>query len=146
VYTAAPPVDVIFNSSNSEYYDKIFKKLLKYNIYNQICVKIYQMLKNVRYDSTDKKSFKNIKMKYSDFNDFEYNEEESKNEENNENILNIKLVKLFNKSFKIFKGILTYIYQQLIQKVWMEMEKKIEESMEVFQIIKYHYEALKNIT
>jgi len=145
-YTAAPPVDVIFNSSNSEYYDKIFKKLLKYNIYNQICVKIYQMMKNVKYDSVDKKTIKNIKMKYSDFNDFEENEEESKNEENNENILNIKLVKLFNKSFKIFKGILTYIYQQIIQKVWMEMEKKIDTSMEVFQIIKHHYEALKNIT
>jgi hypothetical protein len=145
-YTAAPPVDVIFNSSNSEYYDKIFKKLLKYNIYNQICVKIYQMLKNIKYDSADKKAFKSIKMKYSDFNDFEYNEEESKNEENNGSILNIKLVKLFNKSFKLFKGILTFIYQQIIQKVWMEMENKIETSMEVFQIIKYHYEALKNIT
>jgi len=145
-YAAAPPVDVIFNSSNSEYYDKIFKKLLKYNIYNQICVKIYQMLKNIKYDSADKKTMKNIKMKYSDFNDFEYNEEESKNEENNESILNIKLVKLFNKSFKLFKGILTFIYQQIIQKVWMEMEKKIDTSMEVFQIIKYHYEALKNIT
>ena len=145
VYTAAPPVDVIFNSSNSEYYDKIFKKLLKYNIYNQICVKIYQMLKNIKYDLTDKKTIKNIRMKYSDFNDFEYNEEESKNEENNESILNIKLVKLFNKSFKLFKGILTFIYQQIIQKIWMEMEKKIDTSMEVFQIIKYHYEALKNI-
>ena len=145
VYTAAPPVDVIFNSSNSEYYDKIFKKLLKYNIYNQICVKIYQMLKNIKYDLTDKKTIKNIRMKYSDFNDFEYNEEESKNEENNESILNIKLVKLFNKSFILFKGILTFIYQQIIQKIWMEMEKKIDTSMEVFQIIKYHYEALKNI-
>ena len=58
----------------------------------------------------------------------------------------MQLVKLFNKSYKIFKGILSYIYQQIIQKVWIEMEKKIESSMEVFQIIKYHYEALKIIT
>ncbi len=40
---------------------------------------------------------------------------------------------------------LTYIYQQIIQKTWMEMEKKIESSNEVFQIIKYHYDALKSI-
>ena len=52
---------------------------------------------------------------------------------------------IYNKSFKIFKGVLSYIYQQIIQKVWMDMEKKIESSMEVFQIIKYHYEALKAI-
>ena len=140
-YSAAPPVDVIFNNSNNDSYDRIFKKLLKYNIYNQICVKIYQMLKNTRFNYN-----KNKKKKYANFNDDDLDEESIHNNENINNILNLKLAKLFNKSFKIFKGILSYIYQQIIQKVWNEMEQKIESSMEVFQIIKYHYEALKNIT
>ena len=42
-YMGTPPIDIIFNNSNSDIYDKIFKKLLKYNIYNQINVKIYQI-------------------------------------------------------------------------------------------------------
>ena len=141
-YAAAPPVDVIFNSSNNDSYDKIFKKLLKYNIYNQIGVKIYQMIKTSKNNNIKKNNKK--KMKYSEFNDDDNEEEETINIENN-NILNEKLVILFNKSFKIFKGVLSYMYQQIIQKVWMDMEKKIESSMEVFQIIKYHYEALKAI-
>ena len=145
-YAAAPPVDVIFNNSNNDAYDKIFKKLLKFNIYNQIGVKIYQMLKNAR-NSSARKNINKIKMKKSDLNDDDELNEDSFHEELYKNdIFNIKLVKLFNKSFKIFKGILSYLYQQIIQKVWMEMEKKIESSLEVFQIIKYHYEALKNIT
>ena len=146
-YIASPPVDVIFNNSNSDAYDKIFKKLLKFNIYNQICVQIYQMIKNSRNNSTKKINNKK-KMKLSEFDDDSINvNEESFYEENNKHdIFNKKLVKLFNKSYKIFKSILSYIYQQLIQKVWIEMKKKIESSMEVFQIIKYHYEALKNIT
>ena len=143
-YIAAPPIDVIFNSSNNDSYDKIFKKLLKYNIYNQIGVKIYQMLKNTRFNIN--KNNKNKKIKYSNFNDDDLDEDSNHDIENNNNILNMKLAKLFNKSFKIFKGILSYIYQQIIQKIWIDMEKKIESSMEVFQIIKYHYEALKNIT
>jgi hypothetical protein len=135
-YIAAPPIDVIFNSSNNDSYDKIFKKLLKYNIYNQIGVKIYQMMKNAR----------NLKrVKYSDLNNDDNNEESINLNMIDKNILNEKLIKLFNKSFKIFKGILNFIYQQIIQKVWMEMEIKIESSMEIFQIIKYHYEALKSI-
>ena len=145
-YAAPPPVDVIFNNSNNDAYDKIFKKLLKYNIYNQIGVKIYQMLKNARNSST-KKDLNKIKMKKSDLiNDDELNEDSFHKELYKNDIFNMKLVKLFNKSFKIFKGIMSYIYQQVIQKVWMEMEKNIESSMEVFQIIKFHYEALKNIT
>ena len=135
-YAAAPPVDVIFNASNSDSYDKIFKKLLKYNIYNQIGVKIYQMMKNAR----------NLKrVKFPDLNEDDNNEESINLNMIDKNILNEKLIKLFNKSFKIFKGVLSFIYQQIIQKVWMEMETKIESSMEIFQIIKYHYEALKSI-
>ena len=53
-YSATPPIDVIFNSSNSDIYDKIFKKLLKYNIYNQIIVRIYQILKNYRMNNIKK--------------------------------------------------------------------------------------------
>ena len=141
-YIATPPIDVIFNNSNSDSYDKIFKKLLKFNIYNQICVRIYQMLKNAR--NTNSKKNKNKKMKFSEFEEYEL-DEDSLNNETNIKIPNSKLVELFNKSFKIFKGVLTYIYQQIIQKIWMEMEKKIESSNEVFEIIKYHYEALKYI-
>jgi hypothetical protein len=120
-YSAQPPIDVIFNNSNNEYYDKIFKKLLKYNIYNQICVKIFQILKNNR--------FSNI------------SESKSKNSQDSK----VKLIMIFNKSFKIFKGILSYIYQQIIEKIWIEMIKKIESACEVFQIIKYHMDALKSI-
>ena len=136
-YTAAPPIDVIFNSSNSEIYDKIFKKLLKYNIYNQICVKIYQILKNMRTNNIN-----DIKSD-SDFNDDNSNEDSIK-KINNVNFSE-KLITLFNKSFKIFKGILSYIYQQIIEKTWNEMEQKIEASIEVFHIIKYHNEAIKYI-
>ena len=136
-YSATPPIDVIFNSSNSDIYDKIFKKLLKYNIYNQIIVRVYQILKNYRMN--------NIKNNiiHTDF-----NEDQSDGDSiqvNNNNIFSEKLVKLFNKSFKIFKSILSYIYQQIIEKTWNEMEKKIESSIEVFQIIKYHNEAIKYI-
>ena len=142
-YNAMPPVDVIFNNSNSDSYDKIFKKLLKFNIYDQIGVRIYQMLKNAR--NTNGKDKKNKKMKILDFDEDELDENSFNNETNINNILNLKLGELFNQSFKIFKGVLTYIYQQIIQKTWMEMEKKIESSNEVFQIIKYHYDALKSI-
>ena len=136
-YSATPPIDVIFNSSNSDIYDKIFKKLLKYNIYNQIIVRVYQILKNYRMN--------NIKNNiiHTDF-----NEDQSDGDSiqvNNNNIFSEKLIKLFNKSFKIFKSILSYIYQQIIEKTWNEMEKKIESSIEVFQIIKYHNEAIKYI-
>ena len=137
-YTATPPIDVIFNSSNSEIYDKIFKKLLKYNIYNQICVKIYQILKNMRINNIN-----NIKSD-SDFNDDNSNEDSIKINNNNF-IFSEKLITLFNKSFKIFKGILSYIYQQIIEKTWNEMEQKVEASIEVFHIIKYHNEAIKYI-
>ena len=141
-YMASPPVDVIFNNTNNDSYDKIFKKLLKFNIYNQIAVKIFQMIKNARNDSYKNKNINSKKkMKLSEFNDDEFNEEKNKHD-----IFNMQLVKLFNKSYKIFKGILSYLYQQIIQKIWIEMEQKIETSMEVFQIIKYHYEALKSIT
>ena len=137
-YTATAPIDIIFNNSNSDVYDKIFKKLLKYNIYNQICVKIYQILKNMR--------TLNIKnRKDSDFNEDNSNNEEDLIEKNNSCVFTEKLIKLFNNSFKIFKGILSYIYQQIIQKTWDEMEQKIESSIEVFQVIKYHNEAIKYI-
>ena len=146
-YTASPPVDVIFNNTNNDSYDKIFKKLLKFNIYNQIAVKIFQMIKNARNSSIKKRNFDDKKkMKLSELNDDDSNEDSFYEEKNKRDIFNMQLVKLFNKSYKIFKGILSYIYQQIIQKVWIEMEKKIESSMEVFQIIKYHYEALKIIT
>ena len=131
-YIATPPIDVIFNNSNSDIYDKIFKKLLKYNIYNQICVRIYQILKNIRNIKIDDISVDDKSM-------------EDSNKDNNNAIISEKLIKLFNKSFRIFKGILSYIYQQIIEKTWNEMEQKIEGSIEVFQIIKYHHEAIKNI-
>ena len=131
-YIATPPIDVIFNNSNSDIYDKIFKKLLKYNIYNQICVRIYQILKNIRNIKIDDISVDDKSM-------------EDSNKDNNNAIISEKLIKLFNKSFRIFKGILAYIYQQIIEKTWNEMEQKIEGSIEVFQIIKYHHEAIKNI-
>ena len=76
-YAAAPPVDVIFNSSNNDSYDKIFKKLLKYNIYNQIGVKIYQMIKTSKNNNIKKNNKK--KMKYSEFNDDDNEEEETIN-------------------------------------------------------------------
>ena len=134
-YSATAPVDIIFNNYNSDIYDKIFKKLLKYNIYNQICVKIYQILKNMRmFNKKNKKDY--------DFNDDNSNEDSI--QDNNDNIIfTERLIKLFNKSFKIFKGILSYIYQQIIEKTWNEMQQKIESSIEVFQIIKYHNEAIK---
>ena len=132
-YIATPPIDVIFNNSNSDIYDKIFKKLLKYNIYNQICVRIYQILKNIRNN--------NIKIN----NNLDDKSIEDSIKENNNVIISEKLIQLFNKSFKIFKGILSYIYQQIIEKTWNEMEQKIEGSIEVFQIIKYHHETIKTI-
>ena len=137
-YTAPPPIDVIFNSSNSDIYDKLFKKLLKYNIYNQIGVKIYQILKNMRMnnikDNIINKSFDDVK-----------NSEDSI-QINNNIIFSENLFELFNKSFKIFKNIMTFIYIQIIGKAWNEMEKKVESSLEVFQIIKYHHESIKSIS
>jgi hypothetical protein len=135
-YAATAPVDIIFNNYNSDIYDKIFKKLLKYNIYNQICVRIYQILKNLRI----------INKKKIDYDSNDDNISEDSLQDNNNNIFfTEKLIKLFNKSFKIFKGILSYIYQQIIEKTWNEMEQKIESSIEVFQIIKSHNETIKYI-
>ena len=140
-YTATAPIDIIFNNSNSDVYDKIFKKLLKYNIYEQICVRIYQILKNMRMLNLNKTKI------YSNFNEDNSNsiEDEDLIKENNNSIFTERLIKLFNNSFKIFKGILSYIYQQIIEKTWNEMEQKIETSIEVFQVIKYHNEAIKYI-
>ena len=140
-YTAIAPIDIIFNNSNSDVYDKIFKKLLKYNIYEQICVRIYQILKNMRMLNLNKTKI------YSNFNEDNSNsiEDEDLIKENNNSIFTERLIKLFNNSFKIFKGILSYIYQQIIEKTWNEMEQKIETSIEVFQVIKYHNEAIKYI-
>ena len=140
-YTAKAPIDIIFNNANSDVYDKIFKKLLKYNIYNQICVKIYQILKNMR--------MHNIKNKNKTDSDFDESDKSNNSNDidnkNNKNDFIEKLIRLFNNSFKIFKGILNYIYQQIIQKTWDDMEKKIENSIEIFQVIKYHNEAIKYI-
>ena len=138
-YSAAPPIDVIFNSSNSDVYDKIFKKLLKYNIYNQIGVRIYQILKNMRNIGIKKSEINN------NFNEVDINDNSSENNYNSNDNFNEKLIKIFNDSFRIFKGILSYIYHQIIEKTWIEMEQKIESSFEVFQIIKYHQETLKYI-
>ena len=41
---------------------------------------------------------------------------------------------------------MTFIYIQIIGKAWNEMEKKVESSLEVFQIIKYHHESIKSIS
>ena len=84
---------------------------------------------------------------YSNFNEDNSNsiEDEDLIKENNNSIFTERLIKLFNNSFKIFKGILSYIYQQIIEKTWNEMEQKIETSIEVFQVIKYHNEAIKYI-
>ena len=122
-YMGTPPIDIIFNNSNSDIYDKIFKKLLKYNIYNQINVKIYQILKNIKINNID----------------FDVDEKDEININNN---ITEELIEIFNKSFKIFKGIMSFIYQQIIEKTWNEMENKIESSIEIFQIIKYHNESI----
>ena len=143
-YTAKAPIDIIFNNANSDVYDKIFKKLLKYNIYNQICVKIYQILKNMRMHNIKNKNKTDSDFDESDKSDKSNNSNDIDNK-NNKNDFIEKLIRLFNNSFKIFKGILNYIYQQIIQKTWDDMEKKIENSIEIFQVIKYHNEAIKYI-
>ena len=107
-------------------------------------MKIFCKLKKKKMNKKKNKKKTESEFDESDKNDNSNNSNDIDNK-NNKNDFIEKLIRLFNNSFKIFKGILNYIYQQIIQKTWDDMEKKIEMSIEIFQVIKYHNEAIKYI-
>ena len=110
-----PPIDMIFNNSTIPIYDLIFKKLLKHKLYNQVCSIIYSVIKNMR------------------------------NKEINENELFLKITQIFNHSYKCVKAIQTFIYNEIIDSNWKKMINKINNSIDIFEIIKVHNKTIKKI-
>ena len=110
-----PPLDMIFNNSNIPIYDLIFKKLLKHMLYNQVCSKTYSVLKNMR------------------------------DKDINKNPLFLKITQIFNNSYKYVKAIQTYIYCEIIDSNWKKMINKINNSVDIFEIVKVHDKTIKKI-
>ena len=114
-FKSNPPIDMIFNNSNIPIYDLIFKKLLKHMLYNQVCSRTYSVIKNMR------------------------------NNEINNNPLFFKITRIFNNSYKYVKAIQTYIYCEIIDSNWKKMIHKINNSVDIFEIVKVHNKTIKKI-
>ena len=68
-----------------------------------------------------------------------------RNNEINNNPLFFKITRIFNNSYKYVKAIQTYIYCEIIDSNWKKMIHKINNSVDIFEIVKVHNKTIKKI-
>ena len=114
-YNIIEPISLIFNESNMIYYDNIFKKIIKFIVYNQIFVKIFSVFKNIRNNEISTDSF------------FLY------------------IDKILNKCYKTFKAFIFYLFHEILDKKYKILCNNINNSNDIFNIINEHNNIMNNI-
>ena len=114
-YNIIEPISLIFNESNMIYYDSIFKKIIKFIVYNQIFVKIFSVFKNIRDNEISTDSF------------FLY------------------LNKILNKCYKTFKAFTFFLFHEILDKKYTILCNNINNSNDIFNIINEHNSVINNI-
>lgn len=112
------PIDIIFNNSNIIYYDNIFKKLFKFFVFNQIFVKIFKVIKNIRTKNISHDPFF------------------------------LKICKIMNYVYKTFKTVQFFIFHEIIDKNYTNYINLVKSCNDIFIIKKEHnntIEFLKDI-
>lgn len=117
LFKSEEPINLVYTNRLIEVYDTVFKQLLKQFAYNQIIVRTYSVLKNIRK---------------------EYRKKEDE-------ALFKAIFKTFNECYVTLKAIHTFLYYNIIDFNWKKMRERTALSADIYEISNIHYDCIRSI-